>query len=205
MARRRRRPQGPRFYIFAGEHLTVTPAPVERLIIGRHRRCHIRIPDDEIYKKHAVIERVGVADKWRVINFAEELPTLFDGEMMEKGESRVLEYGDVFEVGDYYFYFDRVRKDAPDEHREAFENLIAGEKENKKRKLLGSKVADEDDEEGEDDDEFVDDGQVTVDIDEDTADEDGAATGEQLPKIKGRRRRRRGLKSTARRRRSLRG
>ena len=198
---RKRRGKTPRIFLFSGEHLTITNAPMDRLIIGRHRQCHIRIPLEEVNLKHAVIERIGVQERWRVLNFGEEMPTLFNDEMMEKGEARELTFGDVFEIGEYAFYFQHVRRDAPEEHQDAFEQVIEAEKSGKNKRF--SKARDVEDDDDDDDGEYVEDGQVTAMIDDDDDDGEGGEDAKGPPKIKARRRRRRGLKSSARRKRSL--
>lgn len=141
-----RRNTGPRFYMFQGDHLTVMPAPIERIVIGRHRKCHLRIPHEDVNLKHAVIERIDVAERWRLINFGTTMPCLFNGEMMEPEERREITFGDVFEIGEICFYFERVRKNAPEEHQVAIENLLEDEKASKKTKLVPpSQRTDDDD------------------------------------------------------------
>lgn len=220
MARRRggggtaaRRRKLPRFYIIFGDRVTVTSAPQMRLIIGRHPQCHLRIPLRDVNKKHAVVERIDVKEQWRLINFGTTMPTLINGNMMDNGERHTLEFGDVFEIADYCFYFDRVRKNAPQEHRDLFDQLIEDEKTKKKSEFAGGaqggyEVIDDDD-----DDEPLDsgdyDGTGTIDINEDTPggdDGEDDADESQGIKIKARRGRGRrgGTKGAARRRRQAR-
>jgi hypothetical protein len=182
--------------IFRGDHLTVAPVPVDRLFIGRHRRAHIRIGNPDVNLKHAVLERVGVTEKFRVVDFSTSIPTLVNGEMIEG--SCAIDYGDQIEIADVYIYFDRVRKDAPEEHRVAFDNLVEVEKAEKGKRFQVGPKADEVEYEDE-----------TVETEELTgSDEDGADDGEADPihrRGRGRRRRRTGLKSNARRRRNAKG
>lgn len=116
----RRRITGPRLLIFRGERLTVAPAPFERLIIGRHPRCHLRIKNPDVNLKHAVIERVGTTTSFRLIDFGATIPTLVNGEARGSCD---LELGDQIEIAGLFVYLDRVRKDAPEEHQTAFANL----------------------------------------------------------------------------------
>lgn len=187
----------PRIMIFVGDHLTVTHAPQMRLIIGRHPHCHLRIKHREINLKHAVVERIDVQDRWRLINFGTKIPTLFNGEMMEAEERRDLSPGDLFEIADYSFYFERVSKHAQPLHRERYDQLIEAES-NKDKKRFEVIDAEEDDEE------FADgviagDGSSTEVLDESDGDDDAGEQG--APEGIKIRSRRRGRRLGARRRR----
>jgi len=193
---RRRKNKGPRLLIFRDDHLTVAPTPVDRLFIGRHRQAHIHIDNPDVNLKHAVIERVGVTEKFRLIDFGTTIPTLVNGEATGNCP---IDYGTQIEIAEY-IYFDRVRKDAPEEHRIAFDNLIEMEKKSKGSRFSSAPAVEFENEEG----------VKTEDLD---AEDGDAADGDALDgdaldvkrRGRGRRRRRTGLKSSARRRRNAKG
>lgn len=194
---RRRRSKGPRLLIFRGDHLTVAPAPVDRVIIGRHRKCHIRIPNPDVNLKHAVIERIGVSEKFRLLDFGETIPTLVNGEAT--GDIPI-DYGDQIEIAEVYIYFDRVRKDAPEEHRVAFDNLQQLEKSAGKKKFRTPEQIQADQEAaGEGGDTEV------LEMDDNEDEEESGDDFAQPTRRRGRRRRRTSLKSSARRRRKAKG